>query len=94
MRLPYNLKRKNAIFSLELIVQSKDNWKQIFDYSSDHSLLYTLNIIGLLNKKERSQWNEKFIKLGGFEHLLECFVKLNLKKIENSLSLKCLDSLV
>lgn len=68
----------------------------MLDYSSDHSLLYTIKIINEIRKNQEVsvEWNKKFVKLGGFTHLLKCFLHMELHKIENSLSHKCIDSLI
>ena len=39
-------------------------------------------------------WKEEFIGLGGFTHLLHCFVELSLSEIRSSLELKVIHSLV
>ena len=55
-------------------------------------LLYSVKIMREMLKKP--DFTEKFVKLGGFEHLLKCFLDLHTKKIENALSIKCLENLI
>lgn len=96
MRLPINVQLQEEIKNLNTIEQSKDNWKHLLDFSSDHSLLYTIRIINEIkaNKEISGEWKKKFIRLGGFTHLLRCLLEMELHSIENSLSVKCLDNLI
>jgi len=96
MRLPINVQLQEEMKNLSTIEQSKENWKTLLDFSSDHSLLYTIRIINEIkaNKEISGEWRKKFIRLDGFTHLLRCFLEMELHTIENSLSLKCLDNLI
>lgn len=74
------------------------NWERILDPKSTNKLLYSLNIISSLhtNKKDPKalQWRFKFVQMGGFAHLLKTFISLDLKHIDTSLTMKCIESLI
>ncbi len=83
---------------LQLVSKDPGNWSIILDPKSTLKLLYTLKILTTLNNNKKDtktlQWRQTFFKLGGFHHLLTTFLQLDIKKIETSLTLKCIEYLI
>ena len=55
-------------------------WTQIFDYSNEHKMLYSLEIIEAILVRDQPQistkdWIQKFIELKGFEELQSMLIK-------------------
>ena len=44
--------------------------------------------------EQQRTWKQEFIELGGFTHLLDCLVGLDLQKITSTLELKAIMSLL
>lgn len=46
------------------------------------------------NPKTLNEWKLKFVQIGGFDHLLQTFINLQIESIESKLTLKCIESLL
>lgn len=44
--------------------------------------------------KKSEGWKTNFLKLGGLHHLLNTFIELDIKRIDNALTMKCIDNLI
>ena len=44
--------------------------------------------------EQQRVWKQEFIRLGGFTHLLQCLIQLELTDIKSSLELKVIRSLI
>jgi hypothetical protein len=92
-QIPVNKKLYSNIKKLN--INKQDDWNALMDSQNMYKLLYSLQIINSLicspdnesieesELQERYEWRIKFLKLGGFEHLLKILLSQN--HIEESL---------
>jgi hypothetical protein len=80
------------------MMEDQTQWSKLLDPKSTHKLLYSLKIIQTIcnNKKDQkvTQWKFKFIQMGGYQHLINTFIGLEIQSIETSLTLKCIEALI
>mmetsp|Transcript_9591 Transcript_9591/g.9231 ORF Transcript_9591/g.9231 Transcript_9591/m.9231 type:complete len:440 (+) Transcript_9591:490-1809(+) len=99
-KLPVNAKLQEELKELSLVANDPSGWSQILDSSSTFKLLYSLKIVNSLNQNAKQNdpatiyWRALFVKLGGFKHLLNTFLNLNIQQIETNLTLKCIELLI
>jgi len=92
-QIPVNKNLYSNIKNLD--INKHEDWNLLMDSNNMYKLLYSLQIINSLicspdtetldelELQERYEWRTKFLKLGGFEHLLT--ILLNQSNIEESL---------
>lgn len=95
-QIPVNKKLYSNI--KELNIKKDTDWNSLMDPQNMYKLLYSLQIINSLicspdtenliesELQERYEWRLRFLKLGGFEHLIK--ILLNQNNIEDSLKLQ------
>jgi hypothetical protein len=80
MLLPTNPKMLKRFYSLE----EKPAWSTLLDPNSTFQLLYALQIVesilleesdDVAEKKERDEWANRFVALGGFQHVFQIFIQ-------------------
>ena len=68
------------------------DWNQIFDYSNEHKMLYSLEIIEAILVRDQptkttEEWLKKFVELNGFEELQSMLINA-LKDVHKSIKSK------
>lgn len=72
---------------------SEAQWNRIIDPESTHKMLYSLQLVNQLitinNEKltdleiqERFNWRQRFLELGGFNHLYKILLSYNFDQLE------------
>jgi hypothetical protein len=91
MKLPQNeVPTAKRIQTLEM--EDESNWDELIDGSSLQKLLYSLQIVSKLLLTE-SEWQNKFLVMGGVTHLFKTFLKIDPRKINSALAFKSVDLL-
>lgn len=76
----------------QLEIEDDENaWDDLIDGSSLHKLLYSLQIINKLQFDE--EWQNKFLVMGGINHLFKTFLRIDANKINSTLAFKSVDIL-
>lgn len=79
-------------------------WTAMFDPSSIYKLLYCLRIVKdnflpeteddeMKEENEKTAWKDQFMQLGGFQHLMHVFCRMN-APIESMLSIQCVEDIL
>ncbi|CDW85633.1 ubiquitin carboxyl-terminal hydrolase family protein [Stylonychia lemnae] len=90
IQIPVNKQLMSNIRNLSIVQQGySENWCHIIDSSNVYKMLYSLQIvnsfISVNNEKlseaeiqERYEWRERFLDLGGFDHLYSILITMDL----------------
>ena len=96
--LPRNEKISKSILELKVPSENKEEyWNKLFDSSSTHKLLYSLQILEELlaneeipeKTREINKYFDDFTKKGGLNHIYKAFLNLPIGHLSQQLSRQC-----